>query len=218
MTAESSCCSHLSSQSRNPKTTAGPEGAPGPSAALSPSGDIPVDTVSLESSEPLQSSSPQPQQHQQQQQSQPRTSAPGREQYDTRYVELQKENQLLNQLIKQYESTLEVVMGKFRTQAQMIQKEKHDLQLKLEHALREERATILQLRGENTALQTHLGTCLNVMRDAVAVDDTNLDMLLTGLVKENEGLRNMLGLGGITDSNSQSPQLPGSDTRMVQAI
>ncbi|KAJ3158483.1 hypothetical protein HDU86_002708 [Geranomyces michiganensis] len=151
------------------------------------------------------------------------TSAQPQQPYETRYVELQKENQLLNQLIKQYESTLEVVMGKFRSQAQAIQKEKHDLQLKLERSLHDERQTISQLRGENTALQTQLGTCLNVMRQAVAVDDDNVDVLLAGLVRENEGLREMMGVRrcNATGENGDSggmQGLPGSDARTAQAV
>ncbi|KAI8851729.1 hypothetical protein BC829DRAFT_112748 [Chytridium lagenaria] len=47
---------------------------------------------------------------------------------DKHYFELVKENRILNQLIKQYESTMEVIMAKFRAQTSLIQKEKHTLQ------------------------------------------------------------------------------------------
>ncbi|KAI8585479.1 hypothetical protein BDZ88DRAFT_432654 [Geranomyces variabilis] len=142
--------------------------------------------------------------------------------YDTRYMELQKENQMLNQHIKQCEGTLEVVMSKFRSQAQAFQKEKHDFQLKLERSLRDERQTILQLRGENAALQTQLGTCLSVMRQAVAADDDNVDVLLAGLMRENEGLREMMGVraprcaadGEVGDSNG----VVTADGRTAQAV
>ncbi|KAJ3178454.1 hypothetical protein HDU87_003528 [Geranomyces variabilis] len=146
--------------------------------------------------------------------------------YDTRYMELQKENQMLNQHIKQCEGTLEVVMSKFRSQAQAFQKEKHDFQLKLERSLRDERQTILQLRGENAALQTQLGTCLSVMRQAVAADDDNVDVLLAGLMRENEGLREMMGMraprcasgseGGESHVGVQG--LSSADARTAQAV
>ncbi|KAI8822213.1 uncharacterized protein EV422DRAFT_619343 [Fimicolochytrium jonesii] len=118
--------------------------------------------------------------------------------FDTRYLELQKENQILNQIIKQYETTLEVVMGKFRSQAQSIQKDKHEQKIRMERSLKDERGTITHLRAENATLRSHLGTCLNVMRQAVAAaDDTDTDALLAGLSKENQGLREMLGFSGI---------------------
>ncbi|KNC97919.1 uncharacterized protein SPPG_06909 [Spizellomyces punctatus DAOM BR117] len=116
--------------------------------------------------------------------------------YDTRYAELQKENQLLNQLIKQYESTLEIVMSKFRSQAQSIQKEKRELQLKLERTLEEERAINTTLRTENKTLQEQLDSCMRVIREAVSVDEVDMDMVVSGMAKENETLRQMLQISG----------------------
>ncbi|TPX71513.1 hypothetical protein SpCBS45565_g01042 [Spizellomyces sp. 'palustris'] len=116
--------------------------------------------------------------------------------YDTRYAELQKENQLLNQLIKQYESTLEIVMSKFRSQAQSIQKEKRELQLKLERTLEEERAINTTLRTENTTLQEQLDSCIRVIREAVSMDEVDMDMVVSGMAKENETLRQMLQISG----------------------
>ncbi|KAJ3055225.1 hypothetical protein HK097_011108 [Rhizophlyctis rosea] len=113
--------------------------------------------------------------------------------FDTKYAELQKENQLLNQTIKQYETTLEIIMAKFRAQTQTIQKEKHDLQLQLESVLEEERQSNAILRKENTFLQERLDESLQVMRQAVRSDeDSNVEGFFTSLTQENESLREIL--------------------------
>ncbi|KAI9092669.1 hypothetical protein DFS34DRAFT_632722 [Phlyctochytrium arcticum] len=117
--------------------------------------------------------------------------------YDSRYGDIQRENQLLNQTIKQYETTLEILMTKFRSQAHSIQKEKHDLQLKLEHTLQEERVNNTSLKNENTILQEQLSNCLRVMREALNADDVNVDVVLGGMAKENETLRQMLHISGV---------------------
>ncbi|KAJ3037170.1 hypothetical protein HDV00_001981 [Rhizophlyctis rosea] len=118
--------------------------------------------------------------------------------FDTKYAELQKENQLLNQTIKQYETTLEIIMAKFRTQAQTIQKEKHDLQLQLERVLEEERQSNEALRQENCSLQEQLSTSLQVMRQAVQADEeSNAENMFASLAKENENLRQLLSISSV---------------------
>ncbi|KAJ3279331.1 hypothetical protein HK104_001555 [Borealophlyctis nickersoniae] len=119
--------------------------------------------------------------------------------YDTRFAELQKENQLLNQTIKQYESTLEIVMSKFRAQTQTIQRERHEVQRQLERVLEDERQTNRALREENLVLQERLDTSLRVMREAVRVDEeTDVNSLITSLASENENLRQLLTLSAET--------------------
>ncbi|KAJ3327010.1 hypothetical protein HDU76_012436 [Blyttiomyces sp. JEL0837] len=68
---------------------------------------------------------------------------------DQRIVELQKENRLLNQLIKQYESTMEVIMSKFRAQTLANQ----------------------SLREENMRLAEKLDESVNVIRLALRTMD-----------------------------------------------
>ncbi|KAH6576614.1 hypothetical protein BASA62_001308 [Batrachochytrium salamandrivorans] len=102
-----------------------------------------------------------------------------------RFRRLQKENQVLSQLVKQYESTLEVIMGKFRTQTNLIQQERMALRADAEKMLHDER--------KNTRLAEHLDQCAHVMREVSSSnDEADVAMLVAGLAKENETLRSML--------------------------
>ncbi|KAJ3196155.1 hypothetical protein HK101_009895 [Irineochytrium annulatum] len=82
---------------------------------------------------------------------------------DTKYSELLKENRLLNQLIKQYESTLEVIMAKFRVQTA--------LQIEWSRNLDQERQENSRLRLENVRLSERLDESVNVIRMAIEADD-----------------------------------------------
>ncbi|KAH6583685.1 hypothetical protein BASA60_001330 [Batrachochytrium salamandrivorans] len=110
-----------------------------------------------------------------------------------RFRRLQKENQVLSQLVKQYESTLEVIMGKFRTQTNLIQQERMALRADAEKMLHDERNENAMLRIENTRLAEHLDQCAHVMREVSSSnDEADVAMLVAGLAKENETLRSML--------------------------
>lgn len=59
--------------------------------------------------------------------------------------EKEKENQMLQLLVRQYESTLDIVMKKFRTQTSLIHDRKLREQTELEAALENERVRMLQM-------------------------------------------------------------------------
>jgi hypothetical protein len=59
--------------------------------------------------------------------------------------EKEKENQMLQLLVRQYESTLDIVMKKFRTQTSLIHDRKLREQTELEAALESERVRMLQM-------------------------------------------------------------------------
>ncbi|KAI8813585.1 hypothetical protein BJ742DRAFT_672528, partial [Cladochytrium replicatum] len=116
-----------------------------------------------------------------------------------RFSELHKENQLLNQLIKQYESTLEVVMGKFRAQTQNIARDKQELHAQLERAVEEERFEKDQLRLQNLILQEQVDSCFRIIREAVRADEEEEEKagaFVSSMMNENETLRTMLKISG----------------------
>eukprot|EP00842_Homolaphlyctis_polyrhiza_P004535 jgi/Hompol1/5082/HPOL_004161-RA len=110
-----------------------------------------------------------------------------------KFKELLKESQVLAQLVKQYESTLEVVMSKFRAQTNLAQRERQETRKDIERMLEEERKENALLRMENTRLADYLSRSVQVMRQAISIDDeSDVSRLVSGLAKENETLRTML--------------------------
>ncbi|KAJ3117716.1 hypothetical protein HDU96_005846 [Phlyctochytrium bullatum] len=90
---------------------------------------------------------------------------------DRNYVELLKENRVLNQLIRQYEATLEVVMSKFRAQTSLIQREKKVLQDEWHANLLAARAENDSLRKENILLSEQLEESMKAIRQALQADE-----------------------------------------------
>ncbi|KAJ3177969.1 hypothetical protein HDU85_005686 [Gaertneriomyces sp. JEL0708] len=111
---------------------------------------------------------------------------------DARYAELQKENQILNQTIKQYETTLEILMVKFRQQAQQIHNSTISSHTQLRSILDTERSLNASLREENTRLQEQLDDCIRVMRESLNADDDDMQSVLAGVVEENRVLKQAL--------------------------
>lgn len=87
--------------------------------------------------------------------------------------EKEKENQLLQLLLRQYESTLDIVMKKFRTQTGLIHDKKLREHSDLESALQAEQAENDRLVAENTALHSLLEKCTRAMREALSSIDTS---------------------------------------------
>ncbi|KAJ3094838.1 hypothetical protein HDU97_007531 [Phlyctochytrium planicorne] len=89
------------------------------------------------------------------------------------YADLLRENRILNQLIKQYESTMDVIMAKFRAQTvesqpvTLIQKEKQALQNDWNQNLMAERNENMKLRKENILLSEQLEAALSAIRNAL---------------------------------------------------
>ncbi|TPX45470.1 hypothetical protein SeLEV6574_g03846 [Synchytrium endobioticum] len=98
---------------------------------------------------------------------------------NVKYLDLQKEVQVLNQIIKQYESTLDIVMGKLRAQAVTAQREKMELQVKLQKALDDERAISQSLRTENAILQSRLDDAFRAIREALGAASEDLTDLFS---------------------------------------
>ncbi|KAJ3211586.1 hypothetical protein HDU82_005513 [Entophlyctis luteolus] len=85
----------------------------------------------------------------------------------TRILELQRETRILHQLTKQYEATIEVIMSKFRLQADLVQKEKERMKREADAELAQQMEMNADLRQENVELQTKLYESVEVIRMAL---------------------------------------------------
>ncbi|KAJ3342266.1 hypothetical protein HDU93_002739 [Gonapodya sp. JEL0774] len=112
--------------------------------------------------------------------------------------DLVRENQALNQVLRDYESALEMIMVKFRAQANSAQREKRDVEIRAGALLQEERQKSFILSEENAALRQRLNQAMAVMRDALAAEESSDEntVRITALLEENLGLRRMLGIAG----------------------
>ncbi|CAG8444144.1 14351_t:CDS:2 [Ambispora leptoticha] len=109
--------------------------------------------------------------------------------------QLNEENASLSSLVKEYETTLQVMMSKFRVQAHEIQQSKLQMQREYESLLEEERKKNAQISLENMQLHSHLSAIGNLVRQAYDVQtDLDTEILLESLCIENLGLREMLGI------------------------
>lgn len=90
----------------------------------------------------------------------------------TKVLELVKENRTMNQLLKQYESTLEIIMSKFRAQTSAIYAEKQSILDEAGRLLEQERTENRKLREENLRLTEQLDESTEVIRRALhSMDD-----------------------------------------------
>ncbi|CAG8563837.1 2017_t:CDS:10 [Ambispora gerdemannii] len=109
--------------------------------------------------------------------------------------QLNEENASLSSLVKEYETTLQVMMSKFRLQAHEIQQSKLQMQREYESLLEKERRKNAQISLENVQLHLHLTAVGNLVRQAYDVQtDLDTEILLESLCIENLGLREMLGI------------------------
>ncbi|ORX51407.1 hypothetical protein BCR36DRAFT_411873 [Piromyces finnis] len=121
---------------------------------------------------------------------------------DEKYIDLSKENQMLNQVVKDYESTLDIIMNKYRLQSKTMQSEKQNLQLKFEIEISKEKSYVQNLLKENKELQEKLDRCIFVMREALSAseeNDNDNEFLIQSLINENNGLKNILEINQIYD-------------------
>ncbi|KAI8838888.1 hypothetical protein BJ741DRAFT_600882 [Chytriomyces cf. hyalinus JEL632] len=93
----------------------------------------------------------------------------------SRIIELQRENKILNNLIKQYEASIEAIMIKFRLQTDLVQKRKHSMQREADAELAKEKAVNDELRRENILLAAKLNESVNVIRLALVAHDNDDD-------------------------------------------
>ncbi|CAG8750819.1 1983_t:CDS:2, partial [Dentiscutata heterogama] len=86
--------------------------------------------------------------------------------------QLNEENSELLSIIKEYETTLQIVMKKFRIQSVMI--------------------------SENVTLQSYISNISSLVREAYnAQTDLDTDILIESLKVENQGLKQMLNIANI---------------------
>ncbi|KAF0552912.1 hypothetical protein C2G38_2144408 [Gigaspora rosea] len=112
--------------------------------------------------------------------------------------QLNEENSELLSIIKEYETTLQIVMKKFRIQSCEIQRSKLDMQRDYEALLEEERATTSQVLSENVTLQSYISSISSLVREAYnAQTDLDTDILIESLKVENQGLKQMLNIANI---------------------
>ncbi|KAI8610608.1 hypothetical protein BC830DRAFT_1144955 [Chytriomyces sp. MP71] len=86
----------------------------------------------------------------------------------TRLIDLQRENKILSNLVKQYEATIEVIMGKFRLQTDLVHKQKIAIQRECDFELAKEKQLNDELRKENIALADKLQESVDVVRFVLA--------------------------------------------------
>ncbi|KAJ3255047.1 hypothetical protein HK103_006667 [Boothiomyces macroporosus] len=108
-----------------------------------------------------------------------------------KYKQLQKENNVLNHLLKQYESTLDIIMKKFRLQTILIQKEKQSFKKDFILKLEKEQFENEELRQENKELKEKLLNFVSITRELLKEDDET-ESLVVKLQTENETLRKIL--------------------------
>ncbi|CAG8495889.1 2450_t:CDS:2 [Gigaspora margarita] len=90
--------------------------------------------------------------------------------------QLNEENSELLSIIKEYETTLQIVMKKFRIQS----------------------ATTSQVLSENVTLQSYISSISSLVREAYnAQTDLDTDILIESLKVENQGLKQMLNIANI---------------------
>jgi len=129
---------------------------------------------------------------------------------DEKYIDLSKENQMLNQVVKDYESTLDIIMNKYRLQTKTMQSEKQNLQLKLENDIFKEKSNVQKLMNENKELQEKLNRCISVMREALAASeevDNDNELLIQSLINENNGLKSILQISQMNDTSNFDTEL-----------
>ncbi|KAJ3129553.1 hypothetical protein HK098_001029 [Nowakowskiella sp. JEL0407] len=126
--------------------------------------------------------------------------------YETKYLELQRENQVLNHLIKEYDSAMHIIMSKYRAKTDSFHREKQELQLQFDKALDQEKIYNENLTLENLNLRHQLHSSFEVIRTALNNDED--DLVASELVrvqKENETLRELLAISQNPDSVTKLP-------------
>ena len=110
-----------------------------------------------------------------------------------KYNNLFNENLCLNQLIKDYEQCLELIMLKFRLQSQKLLdiESKHNSNTR--QLLDEFEIQQSALEKENLQLREMLGKVCEILRGGLG-DDTLIEKSMQELVVENDTFRTLLGL------------------------
>ena len=110
-----------------------------------------------------------------------------------KYNNLFNENLCLNQLIKDYEQCLELIMLKFRLQSQKLLdiESKHNSNTR--QLLDEFEIQQSALEKENLQLREMLGKVCGILRGGLG-DDTLIEKSMQELVVENDTFRTLLGL------------------------
>ncbi|CAG8452169.1 7051_t:CDS:2 [Paraglomus brasilianum] len=105
---------------------------------------------------------------------------------------LLSENAYLSSTVKEYETTLQYLMSKFRLHSYRIQQNKLDLQREHENLILAERVKRDQLEKENALLQAKIVSVAEILRKAVGYqNDPETIALVKSLLIENEVLREL---------------------------
>ncbi|CAO3594932.1 unnamed protein product [Absidia cylindrospora] len=126
-----------------------------------------------------------------------------------RNQELEQECAELQDLVKQYESSLELIAGKLRTHSHISSERELQLRREYEALLDAEKDTTTSLFMENTFLQSQLVKLSEMLRNTYEQDTTMVvvDTQLHQLMTENQGLRAMLK---ISEQQPNSPSTSAS--------
>ncbi|CAG8456967.1 17517_t:CDS:2 [Acaulospora morrowiae] len=130
--------------------------------------------------------------------------------------QLNEENSELLAIIKEYETTLQVMMNKFRVQAYEIQQSKFDMQRDYEALLEEERRAKSQVLVEHASLLSQISKVGSIVREAYdAQTNIDTDILVESLYIENQGLRQLLR---IADGSELPPEKVDSPTTVKHML
>ncbi|KAI8084563.1 uncharacterized protein BX664DRAFT_366217 [Halteromyces radiatus] len=134
-----------------------------------------------------------------------------------RNQELERECAELQDLVHQYESSLELVAGKLRTFASGSSEGQIQLRREYEALLDAEKDTTTALFMENTILQAQLAKLSGVLRSVVHEQDSlvSYDSQIQQLKTENQGLRTLLAIS--EQQQQQQPLVTSPSSHQAQS-
>jgi len=115
--------------------------------------------------------------------------------------ELAQENLELVEAVREYQEALDLIMGKHRVLMAKLNSEREAVYQESQSELIQEKSKNEELMYENWQLRNQLAEMLQVIRTAADVDDDQIEkenlILMESLQKENENLRQLLGISSI---------------------
>eukprot|EP00039_Didymoeca_costata_P019354 m.337204 g.337204 ORF g.337204 m.337204 type:complete len:200 (+) comp18074_c0_seq1:92-691(+) len=135
--------------------------------------------------------------------------------------DVQSENGQLRAVLEEFLSTMDLLMDKHRGQVSSLIRRQEELQKEAEEKIDHERDRAKQFEAEVVQLTSKLLEMQGVMQLAIDLDterynDATVDVELSRLQKENEGLRELLGIAGIPGPGYEDEPEP-SESELIEA-
>lgn len=115
----------------------------------------------------------------------------GRASNQQKIHEIVKENLELSKIVKEYETTMELMISRVREQLYQNEIDKNSQIKEIENKVEKEMKINLHLREQNTILQNELARAINTIKTALHTDDGRDDELVR-IRTENQVLRKLL--------------------------